>query len=91
MTKINNILTAEIEKNKIRNGSITTEIKRLLTDVYKKLSIEVNFKITNKLSAHLSEVNSTFTESIMNFAPEGRAIFERRPVNVFELHTTDFF
>ena len=63
--EINGILTAEIEKNKICDGSITMEIKRLLTDVYKKLSIEVNFKITNKLSAHLSEVNSTFTAELV--------------------------
>ena len=44
MTEINGILTAEIEKNKTRDGSITAEIERLLTDVYKKLSIfESNF------------------------------------------------
>ena len=65
MSEINGILTAEIEKNKTCDGSITVEIKRLLTDVYKKLSIEVNFKITNKLSAHLSEVNSTFTAELV--------------------------
>ena len=65
MTEINNILTAEIEKNKTRDGSITAEIERLLTDVYKKLSTEVNTKIVNELSARLFEVNSTFTVELV--------------------------
>jgi nucleoside-triphosphatase THEP1 len=65
MTEINGILTAEIEKNEARDGSITAEIKRLLTDVYKKLSTEVNTKITNELSARLFEVNSTFTAELV--------------------------
>jgi DNA anti-recombination protein RmuC len=63
MTEINGVLTAEIEKNKTRDGSITAEIERLL-DVYKKLSTEVNTKIANKLSARLSEINSTFTAKL---------------------------
>src|SRR5262249_45646666 len=64
MSEINGILTAEIEKNRARDGSITAEIERLLTDVYKKLSTEVNTKIANELSARLSEVNSTFTAEL---------------------------
>ena len=61
MSEINGTLTAEIEKNKTRDGSISAEIERLLTDVYKKLSTEDNTKIANELSASLSEINSTFT------------------------------
>ena len=64
MTEINGVLTAEIKKNKTRDGSITAKIERLLTDVYKKLSTEVNTKIANKLSARLSEINSTFTAEL---------------------------
>ncbi|RGB32161.1 hypothetical protein C1646_763239 [Rhizophagus diaphanus] len=47
--------------NKIAN-KLSAQIERLLTDVYKKLSTEVNTKIANELSAHLFEVNvnSTF-------------------------------
>ena len=41
------------------------EIKRLLTDVYKKLSTEVNTKITNELFTRLFEVNSTFTVELV--------------------------
>src|SRR5581483_7020798 len=74
--KINTSITAEITKikNEINtknaddlsscDGSITAEIERLLTDVYKKLSTEVNTKIANKLSARLSEINSTFTAKL---------------------------
>ena len=51
ISEINVNLTAEIEKNKTRDGSIPAEIERLLTDVYKKLSTEVNTKIANELSA----------------------------------------
>ena len=65
ISEINVNLTAEIEKNKARDGSITVEIERLLTDVYKKLSAEVYSKIANELSAHLSEVNSTFTAELV--------------------------
>ena len=65
ISEINGILTAEIKKNKTRDGSITAEIERLLTDVYKKLSAEVNSKITNELSTHLSKVNSTFTAELV--------------------------
>ena len=64
MSEINGTLTAEIEKNKTRDGNITAEIERLLTGVYKKLSTEVNTKITNELSARLSEINSTFTADL---------------------------
>jgi thermostable 8-oxoguanine DNA glycosylase len=64
MTEINGILIAEIEKNKTRDGSITAEIERLLTDVYKKLSTEVNTKIANELFTCLSEINSTFTTKL---------------------------
>src|SRR5215211_3301056 len=64
MSEINGTLTAEIEKNKTRDGSIPAEIERLLTDVYKKLSTEVNTKIANELSARLSEINSTFTAEL---------------------------
>ncbi|GBC09222.1 hypothetical protein RclHR1_00870013 [Rhizophagus clarus] len=35
MSKINGILTAEIEKNKAHDESITAEIERILNDVYK--------------------------------------------------------
>ena len=65
ISEINVNFTAEIEKNKACDGSITAEIERLLTDVYKKLSAEVNSKIANELSAHLSEVNSTFTAELV--------------------------
>ncbi|PKY58309.1 hypothetical protein RhiirA4_512113 [Rhizophagus irregularis] len=77
--KINPSITAEITKikNEIntkivddlssRDGSITAEIERILNDVYKKLSAEVNTRIANKLSARLSEVNSSFiTELVRN-------------------------
>ncbi len=49
ISEINGILIAEIEKNKAHDGSITVEIERLLTNVYKKLSAEVNTKIANEL------------------------------------------
>ena len=65
MSEINGILTAEIKKNKAHDGSITAKIERLLTDIYKKLSVEVNSKIANELSIHLSEVNSTFTAELV--------------------------
>src|SRR5688572_20888660 len=51
ISEINVNLSAEIEKNKARDRSITTEIERLLSDVYKKLIAEVNTKISNELSA----------------------------------------
>jgi hypothetical protein len=65
ISEINGILTAEIEKNKARDGSITGEIERILNDVYKKLSAEVNTKIANELSTHLSEFNSIFTAELV--------------------------
>ncbi|RIA92514.1 hypothetical protein C1645_820662 [Glomus cerebriforme] len=65
MFEINGILTAEIENNKTRDGSITAKIERLLTDVYKKLSTEVNTKIANELFTRLFEVNSTFTVELV--------------------------
>ncbi|RGB23918.1 hypothetical protein C1646_773810 [Rhizophagus diaphanus] len=65
MTEINGILTVEIEKNKARDGSITGKIERLLTDIYKKLSTEVNTKIANELSACLFKINSTFTAELV--------------------------
>ena len=64
MSEINGILTAEIEKNRARDGSITAKIERILNDVYKKLSAEVNTKIASELSARLSEVNSSFTAEL---------------------------
>jgi len=51
ISEINVNLIAEIEKNKACGGSITAKIE---TDVYKKLSAEVNSKIANELSAHCS-------------------------------------
>ncbi|RGB24924.1 hypothetical protein C1646_821319 [Rhizophagus diaphanus] len=66
MSKINGTLIAKIEKNKTRDGSITAEIERLLTGVYKKLSTEVNTKIANELSARLSEINSAKLSRINN-------------------------
>ncbi len=65
MFEINGILTTEIEKNKARDRSIIMKIERLLTDVYKKLSVEVNTKIANELSACLFEVNFTFTAKLI--------------------------
>ena len=44
MTEINCVLTAEIEKNKTRDGSITAEIERLLTNVYKNLALKLTLK-----------------------------------------------
>src|SRR6266498_328149 len=75
--KINTFITVEITKikNEInikivddlssRNGSITAKIKRILNDVYKKLSAEVNTRIANELSTCLSEVNSSFTAELV--------------------------
>ena len=65
ISEINVNLSAEIEKNKACDGSITAEIERILNDVYKKLGAEVNTKIANELSARLFEVNSTFTAELV--------------------------
>ena len=65
ISEINVNLSAEIEKNKARDGSITAVIERILNDVYKKLGAEVNTKIANELSARLFEVNSTFTAELV--------------------------
>jgi hypothetical protein len=60
ISEVNINLTIEIEKNKACIGSITAEIKRILTDIYKKLSTEINTKITNEFSTtHLFKVNSS--------------------------------
>ncbi|RIA98401.1 hypothetical protein C1645_731746 [Glomus cerebriforme] len=64
ISEINVNLIAEIEKNKAHDESITAEIKRILTNVYKKLNAKINTKITNELSAYLPEINSTFTAKL---------------------------
>ena len=72
ISEINVNLTAEIEKNKARGGSITAEIEKTFIEMNKKFSTEVSTKIANEFSARLFEVNSTFTaerslsETIMN-------------------------
>ena len=64
MSEINGILTAEIEKNKARGGSITAEIEKTFIEMNKKFSTEVSTKIANEFSARLFEVNSTFTAEL---------------------------
>jgi hypothetical protein len=64
ISEINVNLSAEIEKNKARDGSNTVEIEKTFIEMNKKLSAEVSTKIANELSAHLSEVNSTFTAEL---------------------------
>ncbi len=61
ISEINVNLTAEIEKNKARGGSITAEIKKTFIEMNKKFSTEVSTKIANEFFACLFEVNSTFT------------------------------
>ena len=61
MTEINGVLTAEIEKNKTRDGSITMEIEKTFIEINKNLDTEVNTKIVNEFSAYLFEINSNFT------------------------------
>jgi hypothetical protein len=65
--KISDELSARVTRivNDLDTKNNTPEIERLLTDVYKKLSTEVNTKIANELSARLFEVNSTFTAELV--------------------------
>ena len=53
ISEINDILIIKIKKNKAHDESITMKIKRLLTNIYKKLRVEINSKITNELSTYL--------------------------------------
>ena len=62
---INVNLTAEIEKNKARDGSITVEIEKSFIEMNKKFSTEVSTKIANEFSARLFEVSSTFTAELV--------------------------
>ncbi|RIA91007.1 hypothetical protein C1645_822581 [Glomus cerebriforme] len=89
ISEINVNLTTEIKKNKAYNRSITVEIERLLTDVYKKLSTEVSTKIANELSARLSEINSTFTVELkrINNKFNGKLTAEIKKIN---LHDADY-
>ncbi|CAG8856555.1 39544_t:CDS:1, partial [Gigaspora margarita] len=57
-TKIANELDAK------NNTTITTEIKRILTYVYKKLIAEINTKISNELSTCLSEINTKLNNKL---------------------------
>src|SRR3989475_172595 len=65
ISEINVNLTAEIEKNKARGGSITAEIEKTCIEMNKKFSTEVSTKIANEFSARLFEVNSTFTAELV--------------------------
>ena len=65
ISEINVNLTAEIEKNKARGGSITAEIEKTFIEMNKKFSTEVSTKIANEFSARLFEVNSTFTAELV--------------------------
>jgi len=55
-------------KNKVRDGSITAEIEKILTDVY-------NTKIANELSEINTELNSKLTAEIEKF--KARDNFDR--------------
>ncbi|CAG8570834.1 1965_t:CDS:2 [Gigaspora margarita] len=57
-TKIANKLDAK------NNTTIIAEIKRILTDVYKKLIAEINTKISNELSTRLSEINTELNDKL---------------------------
>ena len=65
ISEINVNLTAEIEKNKARGGSITAEIEKTFIEMNKKFSTEVSIKIANEFSIRLFEVNSTFTAELV--------------------------
>ncbi|RIB22680.1 hypothetical protein C2G38_2033390 [Gigaspora rosea] len=58
-TKIANELDAK------NNTTITVEIKRILTDVYRKLTTEINIKITNEHSTCLSEINTELNSKLI--------------------------
>src|SRR5205823_2111318 len=62
--EINGIFTAEIEKNKARDGSITAELEKNFIEMNKNFNVEVSTKIANELSTRLFEVNSTFTAEL---------------------------
>ncbi|CAG8674935.1 1212_t:CDS:2, partial [Dentiscutata erythropus] len=54
------------ELDRKNNTTITAEIKRILTDdVYRKLTAEINTKIINELSTHLSEINTELNSKLI--------------------------